>query len=95
MHKIDLDDALNIANNVMLGPAFSALPGMAYLLIDRNGRPHGRGRIESVDEEWGPFDNGAPIDDYWLPDVRDERTFKMCLKMYVLKVQDPFEPFNN
>tara|TARA_E500000331_G_C16705656_1_gene475840 strand:+ start:47 stop:331 length:285 start_codon:yes stop_codon:yes gene_type:complete len=92
----NLIEALNFAETLVYNrPAFSALPGMKYFLIDEVGRVHGSGRIESVHPEWGAVDNGAPIDNGWLPDLRDSLTLKMCVGMFVMNPIDPFDPYNN
>lgn len=92
----NLTEALNFAETlVFYRPAFRALPGMAYLLLDDQDRVYGQGRIESVHPEWGAVDNGAPIDGAWLPDLRDGLTLKMCVGMFVMNPIDPFDPFNN
>ena len=74
-----LSESLRFSLDLRNHPEFKPIPGMRYVLITETGRMHGCGRIESVDSNWGPMDNGAPIDDGWLPDLRDDVTFDIML----------------
>ena len=78
--RMTFSKAIEQGQRLAADPRFTPLAGMSYLLLAKgSGRIHGRGRIEDVNEEWGPIDNGAPIDDGWIPDITDKLTFDLCL----------------
>ena len=77
--RMTLNEAIEYGKYMSTSPCFKAESGMSYLLLSNRGMIHGSGRIESVHPEWGPIDNGAPIDDGWIPDVTDKLTFDLCL----------------
>ena len=78
--RMTFSEAIVQGQRIVADPRFCPLTGMSYLLLAQgSGRIHGSGRIESVHPEWGPIDNGAPIDDGWIPDVTDKLTFDLCL----------------
>ena len=78
--RMTFSEAIEQGQRLTADPRFTPLAGMSYLLLaEGSGRIHGRGRIEDVNEEWGPIDNGAPIDDGWIPDITDRLTFDLCL----------------
>ena len=73
-------EAIEQGQRIVADPRFAPLAGMSYLLLaEGSGKIHGTGRIEDVHPKWGPIDNGAPIDDGWIPDVTDKLTFDLCL----------------
>ena len=76
---MNLTEAIEFGRTLTSHPNFVPQPGMKYFLMTDTGRIHGRGTIESIHPEWGPIDNGAPIDDGWVPDFRDDKTFDLCL----------------
>lgn len=86
---MNFDEMIRTAQEIVNHPDFEVRPGMAYFLMTESGRLHGCGRIESIDPEWGPMDNGAPIDDGWIIDLRDNRTFDLCL-ISMMKIQSLF-----
>ena len=78
--RMTFSEAIEQGQRIVTDPRFTPLTGMSYLLLaEGSGRIHGTGRIESVHPEWGPIDNGAPIDDGWIPDITDRLTFDLCL----------------
>ena len=83
------DEMIQTARDLATYPGFEICQGMAYFLMTEGGRLHGCGRIESIDPEWGPMDNGAPIDDGWILDLRDDKTFELCLSS-MMKIQPTF-----
>ena len=81
---MDFDKALKIAHAIVQSPGFQPVVGMNYLLLTEDGKIHGMGTVEEIHEEWGPMSNGAPIDDGWVPDLRDGKTFDICLGWVML-----------
>jgi len=81
---MDFDKALKIAHAIVQSPSFQPVVGMNYLLLTEDGMIHGMGTIEEIHEEWGPMTNGAPIDDGWVPDLRDGKTFDICFGWIML-----------
>jgi hypothetical protein len=85
--RMTFSESLEFGKHMSTSPCFKPEPGMSYLLLaEGSGRIHGSGRIESVHPEWGPIDNGAPIDDGWIPDVTDKLTFDLCLGWLLMTV---------
>jgi hypothetical protein len=75
---MNISDAITFAKSLVDNPIFKPIPGMHYLLMTTDGRMRGRGVIDEIHPEWGPMDNGAPING-WVPDFRDDTTFDICV----------------
>ena len=76
---MDSNEALNFARQLVDSPVFDVQPGMCYFLLTENNEIHGSGKIDSIHPECGPMSNGSPIEDNWIPDFRDQKTFDLCL----------------
>lgn len=90
-----LNEALKFAHAIVQSPGFQPVVGMSYLLLTEDGSIHGMGVIEEVHEEWGPMSNGAPIDDGWVPDLRNPKTFDLCLSWVMLNPNEFKEALDN